>query len=83
MRSHQALDQDEDGVGILRGRSKYDDPAVASWWVAPQVADSTVEGDQHPAFIAGGRHDNGVGFSGQVLIDHGVHLVTPAAELVR
>lgn len=83
VRSHQAPDQGEDGVGILRGRSKYDDPAVASWWVAPQVADPSVEGEQHPAFIAGSCHDHGVGFSGQVLIDHGVHVVTPAAEFVR
>jgi hypothetical protein len=71
VRSHQALDQGEDGVGILRGRSKYDDSAVASWWVAAQVADPTVEGEQHPAFIVGSYHD------------HGVHIVTPAAELVR
>lgn len=83
VRARQPFDQGEDGIRILGNRAENDDPTVAARRIAPQVADPTVEGEQHPAFIAGGRHDHGVALSSQVLIHHGVYVVTLAAEHLR
>jgi len=54
---------------------------MAAWWVAPQVTDPTVEGEQHPALVRGCGHDHLVALAGEVFLDHGVHVKDVPTEL--
>jgi hypothetical protein len=54
---------------------KDEDAGMATWWVAPQVTDPAVEGEQEPALIRCCRHDDRVTLAGELLIDDRVDVV--------
>ena len=51
---------------------------MATWWVAPQVTDPTVEGEEEPAFIRCCRHDHRIALAGEPLIDDRVDVMAVA-----
>lgn len=78
--SHQTLDEGQDAVWVLCSRSQDEDPGMAAGWIAPQVTDTTVEREQHPALIRCCRHDHRVTLASQVLLDHRVHIMAVATQ---
>jgi hypothetical protein len=77
---HEPFDQVQDSVGMLRFRSKHHDAGVAARWVVPQVADSSVEREQHPTLFGRGCDDHRVAPTTKLLLDHRVHIVATVAE---
>jgi hypothetical protein len=49
---------------------------------AADVAHSAVEREDHPVVIRGSLHDDRILAPTELLIQHGVHIVTPSSELV-
>lgn len=80
MGSHEAFDEGQDVVGVLGSRSKDDDPGVAAWWIAPQVTDTPVEGEQHPGFTCCCRYDDRVTLASKVFLDDGVYVMAMATQ---
>jgi hypothetical protein len=73
--SHESLDEGQDAVRVLCNWSKDEDSGMATWWVAPQVTDPAVEGEQEPALIRCCRHDHRVTLAGELLIDDRVDVM--------
>jgi len=53
---------------------------MATWWVAPQVTDPAVEGEQEPALICCCSHDNRVTLADELLVSDRVDVMTLATK---
>lgn len=76
----QAIDQRDDGCGVLAGGAKNDDTGVGPGRESADVAHATVERDDHPVRIGRCLHDHRVWATAELLVNNGVHVVAPLRE---
>lgn len=53
---------------------------MTTWRVPPHVTDSSIKGQEHPAFVGGSSDDHWVGLAGQLLLNHRVDVMTVVSQ---
>ena len=79
----EPLEQPSDALRLLIDGLDDDDARGLTWRIRTNVAEPSIERDEHPALARGGSRHLGVGGAAEVFFEHGRALVSEPREHVR